>query len=214
MHKGYIYKITCLTNQKIYIGQTTKTIEERFKEHCKDSKIFDYPLYRGMRKYGIDSFIIELIEECDVSLLNDRECYWIKVYDSVAWHNKGYNGTWGGDGCYRKDIDPELIKYYINLKYDIMEISKFLNCSHNTIRRIAHNNNITIPLHPHQSKTVIMMDLFQQKIQEFYSIRDAAIWLIDNNFTTSTSIAGIQSNISKCCKGNRPTAYQHKWEYK
>ena len=32
----YIYKIINNVNQKNYIGKTTRTIEERFKEHCKD----------------------------------------------------------------------------------------------------------------------------------------------------------------------------------
>ena len=35
---GYIYKITNLINGKCYIGQTSRTIEERFKQHLKDSK--------------------------------------------------------------------------------------------------------------------------------------------------------------------------------
>lgn len=213
MNKGYIYKITCIINNKIYIGQTTKNINVRFNEHCRDSKKFDYPLYRSMRKYGIENFIIELIEECSINELNDRECYWIKFYDSVAWHNKGYNATLGGDGCHRKDIDPAIIQYYINLKYDIVEISNILQCNHNTVRKIAHTNGIDIPMHPHQSKTVIMMDINQTELQRFYSVRDAAIWVIENNFTNSNSIEGVQSNICKCCKGNRITAYKHKWRY-
>ena len=33
---GYIYKIVNDINEKIYVGKTTSSIEERFKEHCKD----------------------------------------------------------------------------------------------------------------------------------------------------------------------------------
>ena len=57
---GYIYKIINLSNQKIYIGQTKKTIEERFQSHLKLAKnhVNRY-LYDAMNKYGYNNFIIE-----------------------------------------------------------------------------------------------------------------------------------------------------------
>ena len=75
MNKGYIYKITCLVNQKVYVGQTIKNIEVRFKEHLKDSERFDYPLYRAIKKYGKENFIVELIEECYIDELDKKEKY-------------------------------------------------------------------------------------------------------------------------------------------
>jgi hypothetical protein len=49
-----------------------------------------------MRKYGIDNFLFEVVEECSLEELNNREKYWIKYYDS---HNplNGYNLTDGGN---------------------------------------------------------------------------------------------------------------------
>ena len=95
---GYIYKITNQINNKIYIGQTKKTIEERFKVHIKNAKnhINRY-LYDAMNCYGFDNFHVSMIEECDNSLLDEREKYWIKFYQS---NNKeyGYNMTIGGGG--------------------------------------------------------------------------------------------------------------------
>ena len=215
MNKGYIYKIVCLVNQKVYIGQTIKNIGVRFKEHLKDSERFDYPLYRAIKKYGKENFIVELIEECYIDELDKKEKYWIDYFDSVAWHNKGYNGTIGGDGCYRKSIqiEPEEIKYYISHKYDVIQISQLMNCGHNTIRRVAHENNIILPNHPHQSKTVKMINLKTGYEQIFYSVRDGAIWISKNGYSNSNSIAGIQGNICKCCNGKRLSAYQHKWVY-
>ena len=49
-----------------------------------------------MNYYGINHFKIEIIEECDNSLLNDREKYWIQYYNSLI---NGYNATLGGETC-------------------------------------------------------------------------------------------------------------------
>jgi hypothetical protein len=48
-----------------------------------------------MKKYGKEHFFIELIEECPIEKLNEREQYWIAKKDT--YHN-GYNATIGGDG--------------------------------------------------------------------------------------------------------------------
>ena len=93
---GYIYKITNLINGKEYVGQTGLSIEERFKEHIKASQRgVDRPLYRAFRKYGIDNFIIEELEECSLNELSEKETFWIQNENS---YNNGYNATLGGEG--------------------------------------------------------------------------------------------------------------------
>lgn len=95
---GYIYKITNKINGKVYIGQTKKTIEERFQEHLKKAKIHtNRYLYDAMNKYGYENFIISQIEKCPDNNLNEKEIFWIAFYQS---NNKlyGYNMTVGGGG--------------------------------------------------------------------------------------------------------------------
>ena len=101
---GYIYKITNKINQKSYIGLTSKSVEERWKEHIASiNKLKDQrPLYSALAKYGVDSFSIETIEEVDNDFLGERETYWISYYDS---YKNGYNATLGGDGKWTHSIE-------------------------------------------------------------------------------------------------------------
>lgn len=119
---GYIYIITNKNNDKVYIGQTSRTIEERWKEHLlsyQDEAKKHYKLYAAMNKYGIDSFSIGKIEQCDLEKLNEREQYWINRFDSYI---NGYNMTIGGDGI--QTVCVEKIQTLWNSGAAIIDISR------------------------------------------------------------------------------------------
>lgn len=86
-----IYKITNTVNSKFYIGQTTLTVEKRFKKHFYNHKSGQSHLYRAMRKHGFNSFIIEELES-NVKHLNEAETKYISEL------NPHYNMTSGGEG--------------------------------------------------------------------------------------------------------------------
>lgn len=92
-----IYKITSISNGKIYIGQS-KNIKSRWNYHLKAAKgsKFNTPLYKDMRKTGSRYFKFDIIEECTEDKLYERERYWIAYYKSYI---NGYNLTTGGAGC-------------------------------------------------------------------------------------------------------------------
>jgi group I intron endonuclease len=98
MEKSYIYKIKNSINDKVYIGCTTKTIVERFKEHIKRSQKNKHKtkLYNSFKKYGIENFTIEVVEECNKKIMFIKEIEYIKEYDS---YYTGLNSTKGGEGC-------------------------------------------------------------------------------------------------------------------
>ena len=94
---GLIYKHTNIDNNKTYVGQTYRTMEERWDEHLYDSsrsEKYDYKFYRALRKYGPDCWTHEVIAEYDDEILGEAETYWISYLDT--FHN-GYNSTTGGD---------------------------------------------------------------------------------------------------------------------
>ena len=85
-----IYKITKKSNGKSYIGQSND-IERRLAEHKYKT---DIPVEIAIQKYGIDAFTYEVIEECELSQLDEREKYWIAYYNTFK--GIGYNCNEGG----------------------------------------------------------------------------------------------------------------------
>lgn len=88
-----IYKITNKINNKVYIGQSVH-IEIRFTEHKtiannNNHHCYEYPLYRAIRKYGIENFVFEILEETTIENLTDREQYYINKFNSLV--PNGYN---------------------------------------------------------------------------------------------------------------------------
>lgn len=95
---GFIYKITNIENDKIYIGKTVKDIFIRFMEHVKGSENSNTHLSNALLRYGRNAFEAEEICICHSNNeLNEKERFFIKKYN--ANENKfGYNHTEGGDG--------------------------------------------------------------------------------------------------------------------
>ena len=210
---AYIYQIINDINQKIYIGKTECSIEKRFKEHCWDAfreRNEKRPLYNAMRKYGIEHFHIELIEETDSP--EEREIYWIEEKQSFK---NGYNATVGGDG--RKYIDYDLVvKTYQDLQ-NIKLVAKQLHHDESTISKILKEKNIDIKssvewMRENRGKKVGQYDLNDNFIQSFNSRGLASKYLIDNHYTTSVAIDAVAGRIGQVCNGKRKTAYGFKWK--
>lgn len=100
---AFIYRITNLINHKSYIGKTEYgNPEKRWNEHKRDmrkDRCKDRALYRAMRKYGVDNFRFEILEETDNPC--DRERFYIKKFNTFHY---GYNMTRGGDGTSDLDV--------------------------------------------------------------------------------------------------------------
>ena len=97
---GCIYVITNAVNDKCYIGQTKKLLVERFSGHVRDALNgkSDTCVAHAIRKYGVESFDIEILEECDTQeQLNGREEHWIAKFGTFPpSKGNGYNMTSGG----------------------------------------------------------------------------------------------------------------------
>ena len=202
---AYIYKITNLINNKIYIGKTYKTIEKRFQEHILDSrkKTEEHrPLYSAMRKYGIENFKVELIEETNNP--EEREQYWIEYYNS--YHN-GYNATKGGDG--KAYIDRQEVLNLWNQGLLIKEIHNQTGRDEKQISLILSELGVSKEEKEHRrilfrGTPVGMFDLKTDEFLMSFESASAAARYMGRNYPWQ---------ISDVCKNKRLSAYGYKWKY-
>lgn len=199
-----IYKISNDVNDKVYIGQTTYSLETRYKQHLREyEKKTQRKLYIAMNEIGIEHFRIEVIEKCNEQELDEREKYWIRYYNS---QKEGYNMTIGGNGGSIYDIDDEEVNRLWNNGLSIGGIAKKYQCSCNAISGRLKSN----PAYDGKesslrsvSKPVYGYDLKGLLLYSFHSANEG-----ERFFNNKEG-----DNIAACCRGIQKTAYGFYWSY-
>ena len=130
MNTIYLYRRKD-NNKVVYIGITCN-VKQRRKQHEKTEPFnnlrneYNYPLSRAFRKYGVDAFSFEIIEEIeDRDKANIREDYWINYYDTIK---NGYNQMRGGTN--RTVLSDEDIK---EIKKQLKEGKSYKIISQNSL---------------------------------------------------------------------------------
>lgn len=203
---AFIYVITNDINGKQYVGKTETTIEERFKEHQKDCyrpRCEKRPLYAAMRKYGIEHFSIQELEETNNAC--EREIYWIEKLGT--FHN-GYNATKGGDG--KSYLDYDLIIETYKQVQNCNEVARIVSCHADSVKDILKSAGI--PLVSSQeinkkrlSKAVNQYDL---KTHEFIATYSS---LMDAERALEKPEG--RAHIAEVCNGKRKSAYGYYWQF-
>lgn len=155
---GFIYYISNSINDKVYVGKTTTSIQQRWREHRNDAKKYERHIqsggkfngcpkfYRAILCHGVENFEIEMLEEADNDELDKLEMQYIEAFDAIT---NGYNILAGGEGaCHtlesakqfrtHDDILEGLPLHSIYIKYGIIEgvaINKHPRC---------HRKNFTV----------------------------------------------------------------------
>lgn len=101
-----IYRVRNLVNDKVYVGKTKHTAEERWRGHVSSARekdapgrrVFRQPVHRAIRKYGFQSFVLDVLYTAKtIEELNAMETFFIILHQSHKPEN-GYNLTLGGEG--------------------------------------------------------------------------------------------------------------------
>lgn len=93
MSTGIIYLAKNTINGKCYCGQTTKTLEQRKKEHLKNTIKLNYKFGKALRKYSESTWEWSILTKCPIEKLDEYERFFIKDLDT---YRSGYNSHIGG----------------------------------------------------------------------------------------------------------------------
>lgn len=201
---GYIYKIQNKINNKIYIGKTVNTIQERWLEHIDEASRGDNTLlHKAIYKYGKENFYVDQIEECSCDILNNREIYYIALFHSHMSEG-GYNMTYGGEGTTKYSDASILDLWAAGLRAG--EIASQLGANSNTISQrlkfLVENGAVRRRYFETRKKAVIQYDIYGNPIK---------IWDCANDAETSLNIS--KGAISKCCNKISATAGNYLWKF-
>ena len=230
LYEGYIYKITNCVNNKIYIGQTTRTLNSRWSSHKSEYKRRvneDKLLFKAFDEIGIQFFKIEQIniftsdsKSSLKEILNYKEKTYIKILNSLF--PNGYNMTPGGDSdgnatigkkkVAQYDLYGKLLKIY-NSGTEANEILGVKSISAACIKKYLClgymwrfvNGKPEEKISPYKgvrTKRIIQVDNKGSIVGEFSSIAEASIYTNINNVTIGDCVAN---------RNNRKTAGGYRW---
>ena len=114
---GRVYKVSREGESRVYIGQTKKAIEERFKEHLIKSKATD-AFHRRIQQVGAAGWKVELLEEGMYSSresLLKREQFHIQSFASRGTIQH-IVGTRKGEGNQKKNGDHDAGQHNRNIR--------------------------------------------------------------------------------------------------
>jgi group I intron endonuclease len=205
-----IYKITNLVNNHCYIGQSVD-IKRRWRNEKaaafnEKSKSYNTILSKAFRKYCIlvdgkvdfSNFCFEILEECSVDDLNDREQYYVDKHNA---YTAGYNMTEGGDTAHVQVLEKMQVIQIINcLRTDLHknseQIGKEFNISGRMVRNINNGtchrlDDLEYPIRPKYVSDP-KRSTFRQALVDGHSI-DAAKLLVKKQMTNEQ-----KQPVSKC----------------
>lgn len=180
-----IYCIKNKINSKLYIGKTINLYRRKYQYigELKGNKHKNKHLQYAFKKYGIDNFVFEIIEFCELKNLGAREYYWMNFHKTYN-RNNGYNIEMLDENGYS-------IKSYESIQKMRSTISK------NKYIKPKGKLNST-------SKEIFQYDLNGSYITSFESCHIAAEFLNKKESYTT---------ISKCARKFYGSALGYQWRY-
>lgn len=238
MYEGYIYLITNTINNKHYVGQTRRTVNVRWKQHCQYSNHTNKnsAIDRAIGKYGKDNFTVKELKFFEYpsldmlhNALNNAEIYYIDLYKTLTTQN-GYNISAGGSkrNYIEKpvdlyDLDGNLIKTFRSA----VDASSYLGVTPTNIMKCCNGSIVNVAKHVCRYKDQ-GFDLYRTSTlitesKKQYENRPILQYTKDGNFireypsiNEAVSINGFNKSrcLFDCCIGTYKSSYGYLWKFK
>ena len=211
-----IYKAENTQNGYVYVGVSTKTLEDRKKDHLQRvGKSYSGAFQEAINTYGAGAFSWEQIDTAiDNDELAQKEKEYILEYNSKE---EGYNSDGGGGiqkTVYQYDtITGKLINKYSNLTDagNVINITK------------QHLSNVCLSVNKYYrgfywsydfvEKFISLKDNRKKKVYQ-YNIQGEFIKEYNSVSEASKQSGCNKSSIAKVCRKERKSSGGFKWEYK
>ncbi|NER10040.1 NUMOD1 domain-containing protein [Muriicola jejuensis] len=215
MLKRIIYKALHRASGRVYIGATTKDLEDRIEDHIqKANKGIGSYFQEAIGTYGPEAFTWEQIDTANsLNELADKEQEYILKYDALE---NGFNQDSGG-GFKKKVYQYDIDTIAILAEYDSLEeAGNSVDAHKNCIAKACSGENRTckgyywsykgpehfVPPVEGRRKLVIQIDLEGNILAEYSSVAEASV---------KTGIS--KTCISRCCRGERDKSGGFRWYY-
>lgn len=160
----YIYTFP---NGKKYVGQTSRTLNERANQG--EGYINSPAVYNAIKKYGWNNLHIETFPCNSKQEMNNLEQYYIELYRTYD-NNYGYNLTMGGEGTIKYNR-KQIIDLW-NQGLGISEIARQMNCISSTISNILKAENLYDTKEINERKIKQITNSSGVKLKEYYSLTE------------------------------------------
>lgn len=209
-----IYKVTNQKTSQVYIGATTRSIEERKIDHEKKSqKKSGFYFHEAIATHGADAFKWEQIDTASNNdELASKEIRYILENNSLE---SGYNSDKGGGikkTVYKYNFDGS-----INTTFeDLTSAGKSINVRKQAISRACWSVNHTLGgyLWSYDHKEPFIVELDNRKKQVTQFTLDGVIIAKYSSVSEASRITGLSKTcISRCCRGERRSSSGFLWKY-
>lgn len=195
-----IYKITNIQNEKFYIG-STNNLSHRKSIHLYDlrnNRHKNIHLQRSYNKWGYENFTFEVLEECTVENLINREQFYL---DTLKPQYNILKIAGSSLGIKRPELSIKMIE--LNKNRVVSEETK--KRTSDTLKQIGHKPTADCTEKSMQilRKKVLQYSIEGELLQEYVSMNEACR---QNNIACS--------NLSRACQGIIKTLGGYKWNYK
>lgn len=224
---GYIFQITNITNDKKYIGQTSRNVDTRFEEIAWDTRATSL-IHQDIQKYGMKNFKYEILEEVELSQLDLTWHKWVKyLHTDIDGYNYNYQDDYTNTAYCLQIVENQIIFASVedmfnlirkftnwpsafltrNLYNAINHAEKFLDY-HIQVKTYSKNAISSIDEQENWVKTLI--DRYRgkhihciERDLDFETVYDAAAYLLMNYYTDKSYtpllnlVADINQNIKK-----------------